>query len=290
MIIEPTPPVFRFAPSPNGYLHVGHAYSALKNEALARRCGGRLLVRIEDIDTGRARPAFEAAIFEDLAWLGIAWETPVRRQSEHVLDYARALAQLDDLGCLYPCFCTRSEIARAVADRAGWPRDPDGEPHYPGTCKALAPAEADKRIEGGQPASRRIDIQRAVSLCGGPIVWREYGEIDTPREAQADPNAWGDAVIARKDIATSYTIAVVVDDARQGVTDVVRGKDLFAATSLQRLLQDLLRLPPPEYHHHEVIRDEAGAKLSKSIASRSLRSLRAGGMTAEGLRHQLGFA
>lgn len=285
----PIPRVFRFAPSPNGYLHVGHAYSALKNDELARRTGGRLLVRIEDIDTARARPAFEAAIFEDLAWLGIAWETPVRRQSEHIADYAHALARLDGLGCLYPCFCSRSNIARAVADRSMWPRDPDGEPLYPGTCKVLSPAAARERLQSGAPASRRIDMARAVALAAGAISWREYCESDAACDIAAVPRAWGDAVLARKDIATSYAIAVVVDDALQDVTDVVRGEDLFAATGLQRLLQVLLGLPAPRYHHHALVRDEAGSKLSKSIASKSLRSLRAEGMTADDLRRQLGF-
>jgi len=254
---------FRFAPSPNGYLHLGHAYSALLNFDLARACGGRFLLRIEDIDRSRARPEYEAAIYEDLAWLGLSWETPVRRQSEHFDDYARALEKLDALGLLYACDCTRGEISRAVGGREDWPRDPDGAPLYPGTCrdKTRRPSREILR-EGG--VALRLDSAKATAAA-----------------------EWGDAVLARKDVPASYHIAVVVDDALQGVTDVVRGKDLAPATSLHRLLQRLLGLPEPAYRHHDLVLDEQGGKLSKSKLSKSLRQLRAEGVTAEDVRRMV---
>jgi len=275
---------FRFAPSPNGYLHLGHAYSALLNFKLARESGGRFLLRIEDIDTGRARPEFETAIYEDLEWLGLEWEKPVRRQSEHFVDYARALEKLDSLGLLYACDCKRSDIARFAAAHADWPHDPDGAPHYPGTCrdKPRRPAR-DVLTAGG--AALRLDAQKAVALAGQGLSWRE----STMGAVAAKPAQWGDVVLARKDTPASYHIAVVVDDAIQGVTDVVRGRDLFHATSLHRLLQRLLDLPEPSYRHHDLVLDEDGEKLSKSRASTTLRALRAEAMSAADVRRRLGF-
>ncbi len=281
--------VFRFAPSPNGFLHLGHAYSALLNASLARACGGRFLLRIEDIDTGRARPQFEAAIYEDLAWLGLEWEAPVRRQSEHFGEYARALERLDAMGLLYACDCKRSDISNVAASHAGWPRDPDGAPLYPGTCrdKPRRPA-AVALAQGG--VALRLDIQKAAALASEGLSWREWGAFPPSAYEEgegfaripADPAQWGDVVLARKDTPASYHIAVVVDDALQGVTDVVRGRDLFHATGLHRLLQRLLDLPEPRYRHHDLLRDASGEKLAKSQGSKTLRALReAGARTAD---------
>lgn len=285
--------VFRFAPSPNGYLHLGHAYSALINDEMARALGGTLLLRIEDIDTARCRPEFEQAIYEDLHWLGLNWEEPVRRQSEHFDAYADALAHLDRQGLVYPCFCSRSAVAGALTAETAWPRDPDGSPLYPGTCRHLTPAQRAERLAAGQPAALRLDMTAALKhvqeRTGQKFGWREYGRGMQGREVLAEPALWGDAVLSRKDIPASYHIAVVVDDALQGVTDVVRGEDLYMATSLHRLLQLLLDLPAPCYHHHELLRDAAGRKLSKSLRAKSLRTLRHEGLTPAQVRSQLGI-
>ncbi|WP_026608052.1 tRNA glutamyl-Q(34) synthetase GluQRS [Methylocapsa acidiphila] len=279
--------VFRFAPSSNGHLHLGHAYSALLNFDMARAAGGRFLLRIEDIDVERCRPEFERAILEDLDWLGLTWEEPVRRQSEHFADYAAALARLERLGLTYPCFCTRGEILTAAAARPNWPRDPDGTPHYPGACKLIPPEERRRRLAAGQAATQRIDMQAALARFGARLSWREYGANSEGWDVAAEPGLWGDAVLSRKDIQTSYHISVVLDDALQGVTDVVRGEDLYAATSLHRLLQALLDLPPPSYHHHALLRDAAGQKLSKSLRAKSLRALRQEGLSPSAVRERL---
>jgi glutamyl-Q tRNA(Asp) synthetase len=285
------PPVFRFAPSPNGYLHLGHALSALLNADRAAAAGGRLLLRIEDIDATRCRPEYEAAIYEDLAWLGLQWEQPVRRQSEHYDDYRGALAKLDALGLIYPSFESRAEIARLVTERgSNWPRDPDGAPLYPGDAKSMAPAERARRAASGEPYALRLDMAAALARTG-PLTWPETGaghsgEIGT---VAADPSAWGDVILARKETPTSYHLSVVVDDAAQGVTDIVRGRDLFHATSVHRLLQALLSLPRPRYHHHRLILDSDGRKLSKSTAATGLRELRAQGATAADIRKGTGL-
>ena len=273
--------VVRFAPSPNGHLHLGHAYSALMNQLIARETAGRLLVRMEDIDTTRCRPEFEAAICEDLAWLGLAWERPVRRQSEHLADYAAALENLERRALVYPCFCSRGDIMAVVSPRPSWPTDPDGTPLYAGTCKHMSPKERERRLAAGEKASYRLDMERALRATDQSPTWTEYRERGAPVAQAASPAVWGDAVLARKDIATSYHIAVVVDDAAQGITDVVRGEDLFQATSLHRMLQDLLDLPAPAYHHHHLLRDGAGQKLAKSMRAKSLRSFRQEGRTRE---------
>lgn len=278
-------PVFRFAPSPNGFLHLGHAYSALLNFTLARENRGRFLLRIEDIDRGRARIEFEAAMYEDLAWLGLEWETPVRRQAEHFGDYANALARLDEMGLLYPCDCKRSDISRVVASDEKWMRDPDGAPLYPGTCRAKPRRPAREVLAQGGVALR-LDMAKAVALAGQGLSWEEIG-VDG--RIPADPAQWGDVVLARKDTPASYHIAVVVDDDLQGVTDVVRGRDLYFATSVHRLLQRLLDLPEPCYRHHDLVLDAAGEKLSKSRGSETLRSLRESGVGAEEVRARLGF-
>jgi len=283
-------PVWRFAPSPNGYLHLGHAYSALRNFEGAQRSGGRFLLRIEDIDQGRSRPEFEAAIYEDLAWLGLAWEEPVRRQSEHLGEYAVAIDRLRTHKILYPCFCTRSEIVQAVADRPDWPRDPDGAPLYPGTCKRMSREMRESFLMAGRHAAWRIDMPDACARLEQPLGWREFGEGEDCRDIRAEPQVWGDVVVARRDTPTSYHLSVVVDDALQGVTDVARGMDLFNATSVHRLLQTLLDLPAPNYRHHRLVLDGDGDKLAKSRGSRSLCDLRAEGASPADIRRMVGLA
>jgi glutamyl-Q tRNA(Asp) synthetase len=288
--------VFRFAPSPNGYLHLGHAYSAVLNAHMAREAGGRFLLRIEDIDATRCRPEYEAAISEDLHWLGLSWEEPVRRQSEHLGAYADALARLAARGLVYPSFESRAEIAALVAarEREGpWPRDPDGAPLYPGSAKALAPRERDRRMAAGDPYALRLDMAAALAATGEVVLaWSETGAGPGGETGHvpAHPSRWGDVVLARKDIPTSYHLSVVVDDALQGITHVVRGQDLFAATSLHRLLQILLVLPEPIYHHHRLILDGEGHKLSKSTRATGLRELRAGGASPADIRSMIGLA
>jgi glutamyl-Q tRNA(Asp) synthetase len=287
------PPVFRFAPSPNGYLHLGHAYSALLNDDLARRAGGRLLLRIEDIDAARCRPEFEAAIVEDLAWLGIEWETPVRRQSEHLDVYRQALEKLAAQGLVYPAFESRAEIAKLVAQREAngpWPRDPDGAPLYPGTAKSISPGERARLIESGAPYALRLDMAAACARTGD-LAWIEQGEGPDGETGMvtAQPQAWGDVILARKETPTSYHLSVVIDDALQGVTDVVRGHDLFWSTSVHRLLQKLLDLPEPAYRHHRLVLDAAGGKLSKSTLATGLRELRAAGATPADIRRLAGL-
>ncbi|OKO80562.1 glutamyl-Q tRNA(Asp) ligase [Bradyrhizobium sp. NAS80.1] len=287
------PPVFRFAPSPNGLLHLGHAYSALLNFDRARDTGGRLLLRIEDIDATRCRPEYETAIYEDLAWLGISWETPVRRQSEHLGEYRAALEKLSALGVVYPAFESRAEIAKLVAAREAdgpWPRDPDGAPLYPGTAKSLPADERDRLIASGASYALRLDMAAACRRAAS-LTWNELGEgPDGERgTVPARPQAWGDVILARKETPTSYHLSVVADDALQSVSEVVRGQDLFHATSVHRLLQVLLGLPEPAYRHHPLIRDEAGRKLSKSSRATGLRELRDAGVSAAAIRRLVGL-
>jgi glutamyl-Q tRNA(Asp) synthetase len=288
-----TPPaVFRFAPSPNGYLHLGHAYSALLNFDLARRAGGRFLLRIEDIDTTRCRPQFESAIYQDLGWLGIVWETPVRRQSEHLAAYREAIEKLSAQGLIYPSFESRAEIARLVAQReinGLWPRDPDGAPIYPGAAKLLSSAERQRLAESGAPFALRLDMAAARARAG-ELCWIERGEGSGGETGTvtARPEAWGDVILARKEIPTSYHLAVVIDDALQGVTDVVRGQDLFWSTSVHRLLQHLLGVPEPAYRHHRLLLDDAGQKLSKSTRATGLRELRSDGASPADIRRLAG--
>ena len=286
-------PVFRFAPSPNGYLHLGHALSALINFDMARAMDGRLLLRIEDIDRTRCRPEYEAAIYEDLAWLGIAWEEPVRRQSEHFDDYRKALAKLDGLGLVYASFESRAEIAALVAEHeatGAWPRDPDGASLYPGTAKSLSVTERQHRIESGAPYALRLDMTAALARVG-VLKWAETGggPGGETGAVTATPAAWGDVVLARKETPTSYHVSVVVDDALQGVTQVVRGLDLFWSTSAHRLLQALLGLPAPTYHHHRLVLDSEGRKLSKTTRATSLRTLRQDGVTPAAIRKMVGL-
>ena len=287
------PPVFRFAPSPNGYLHLGHALSALLNFDMARATGGRFILRIEDIDAARCRPEYERAIYEDLAWLGMTWEQPVRRQSEQIQDYRAALAQLDARGLLYPSFESRAEIAALVAARerhGDWPRDPDGAPLYPGRASDFDASERRQRLAAGDAHAVQLDMAQAVAKTG-ELSWTETGTGPAGESGivAAAPERWGDVVLGRKELPTSYHISVVVDDARQGVTDVVRGQDLFWSTSVHRLLQALLGLPAPVYHHHRLILDADGRKLSKSTRATALRELRAAGVAASDIRRMVGL-
>jgi glutamyl-Q tRNA(Asp) synthetase len=268
-----TDTVTRFAPSPTGLLHIGHAYSAWVGWRAARQAGGRFLLRIEDIDEGRCRPEFEAAIREDLAWLGLDWDGPVWRQSERLPVYAAALERLRAMGVLYPCFCTRKDIQAEIARIGSAPHGPDG-PLYPGTCRGLSEAERAARLAAGVPHALRLDVAKAAALAG-PLAWLDR---DAGRR-QACPELLGDAVLARKDLATSYHLSVVVDDAAQGVTLVTRGLDLFHATHLHRLLQALLDLPEPDYLHHRLLTDAAGARLAKRTDAASIRALRQAGRT-----------
>jgi len=286
--------VFRFAPSPNGFLHLGHAYSALVNDDMARQCNGRLLLRIEDIDTARCRPEYEAAIHEDLRWLGMAWQPEVRRQSEHFDDYQSVVSKLEALGLLYPSFESRSEIAALVAerDRQGhWPRDPDGVPLYPGRARKMPKAERERRRREGEPFALRLAMDAAVARAGA-LTWNETGCGPQGQSGivAAAPQIWGDVVLARKEAPTSYHLAVALDDALQGVTDVVRGQDLFWSTAIHRLLQALLGLPEPVYFHHKLSVDAAGRKLSKSTLATSLRDLRSNGATPADVRRMVGLA
>jgi len=285
------PPVFRFAPSPNGELHLGHALSALDGYEQARAAGGPFLLRIENIDIGRTRPEFVAGIFADLRWLGLEWEEPVLFQSQRMDAYRAAAARLEDLGLLYPCFATRSQIEAAVMDGAS---DPDGAPLYPGLWKGRTAQEIAGMRAAGESAALRIDMAAASKLAaeklgGAPLTFVEMAGDGARQAVEAHPERWGDAVIVRKDVPTSYHLAVVVDDAWQGVTHVTRGGDLYAATDLHRLLQVLLDLPEPTYRHHRLMVDETGRKLAKSAKDTSLRSLREGGISVAEVRRLIGL-
>jgi glutamyl-Q tRNA(Asp) synthetase len=289
----PGQPVMRFAPSPNGALHLGHALSALTAWAWAQRLGGRFLVRIEDIDPERSSEAHVEGIFRDLAWLGVPWEEPVLRQSQHLDRYEAAAARLARLGLLYPCFASRREIAEVNASQ-GAPRDPDGAPLYPGLHRGLTPEEIAARRQGGEPFVMRLDMAKALALAhdrlgGAPMDFIELDEADGAQRVACDPARWGDVVIQRKDVPTSYHLSVVVDDAFQGITHVTRGRDLFASTDVHRLLQVLLDLPAPLYAHHRLIVAESGRKLAKSARDTSLAELRAAGTTPADIRRMVGI-
>jgi glutamyl-Q tRNA(Asp) synthetase len=282
--------VTRFAPSPTGFLHLGHAFAALYAADLAQASGGRFLVRIEDTDRTRARAEYGAAIFDDLAWLGLTWEAPARRQSEHFADYAAALERLRALGWAYPCFCTRKEIEAEFAASVNAPHGPDG-PIYPGTCRAIDAAERDLRIARGDQHAWRLDVGKAVAALGEALTFEELG--GGPQGGRGhiavQPDLFGDFVLARKDAPASYHLAVVVDDALQGVTLVTRGNDLFAAAHVHRLLQALLGLPAPRYSHHRLILDAAGKRLAKRDQATTLKHLRADGWTPARVREALGL-
>jgi glutamyl-Q tRNA(Asp) synthetase len=280
--------VYRFAPSPNGELHLGHAYSALFTQARARDAGGRVLLRLEDIDKVRCPGHQARQVIEDLRWIGFHWDGHVRWQSRHLAAYRETLDRLDRLGVLYACTCTRGDIARAASGNKT--QDPDGSPVYPGTCRAR---RLDRRrlADAGMPFALRLDLARAVFLAG-PLTFLEHGEGPSGETGlvAADPSRWGDVVLGRRDIGTSYHVAVVTDDAIQGVTCVTRGQDLFSATAIHRVLQALLGLHEPTYWHHGLIRGGDGLKLSKSLASKPLRSFRENGATPGDIRRMIGLA
>jgi len=259
--------VTRFAPSPTGRLHKGHAYSALLAFRRAQDAGGRFLLRIEDIDTVRCRNEFVDGIFEDLQWLGLTWEEPVRRQSEHFSDYQTALDRLKAMGLVYPCFCTRKDIQREIEASESAPHGPDG-PAYPGICRGRADAEA--LLADGKPHAWRLDLKAALKHIGEPLVWTD----ELKGEIAAVPEELGDVVLARKDTPTSYHLSVVVDAALQGITHIIRGEDLFHATHIHIVLQKLLGYPTPIYHHHGLLLDEHGERFAKRNKSVTLESLR----------------
>lgn len=289
------PIVTRFAPSPTGHLHLGHAYSAWLNMTFATSQGGRFLLRIEDIDSGRCRPEYTPAILEDLTWLGLRWEDPVRLQSQHMHEYQAALDRLDAKDLLYPCFCTRKEIRESIREKNSFIPlrdlvDPDLEAHsnegpvYPGTCRHLTPEARAKRHQAGTPFALRLNMARALEQVGtAPLVWTDLQAGEQTASADILLHILGDAVLARKDIATSYHMAVVVDDHHQNISHVIRGQDLFLATHLHRLLQHLLDYPTPLYHHHELLTDDKGWRFAKRDNSKSLHQMREEGLNPQDL-------
>lgn len=293
--MQPAPAVFRFAPSPNGELHLGHAYSVLVNHQMARQAGGEFLLRIEDIDQARCTREYERQIEDDLAFLGVDWDVAPRRQSEHFADYAAALEALADAELIYPGFMSRGEI-RAFAQRyeddeaTPWPRDPDGAPLYPALDRDLSSRQRERKMRDGERFAWRLDTAKAVATLG-TLTFAETGLAPEAGggEIVAQPLEWGDVVLGRMETPTSYHLSVVVDDAVQGVTHVVRGRDLFPATSIHRLLQALLGLPVPRYHHHELILGPDGRKLSKSAGDTAIRALREAGLGAEDIRRMVGL-
>ena len=289
---DPDRPILRFAPSPNGLLHLGHALLAILNHDMAQDMNGRFLLRIEDIDLARSTPEYEDAIYRDLRWLGLSWEEPARRQSEHFETYREALGRLMDMGLVYPAFMTRGEVKAKVADSEAsgttWPRDPDGSPLYPDHDRYLSDTERKTLIESGIRYSWRLDMDKALARVSDALTWREISD-GAEKLVPADPAAWGDVVLSRSDAPSSYHLSVAVDDAAQGITHVVRGMDLYHATSVHRLLQELLGLPQPIYHHHRLILGTDGRKLSKSEGSTGLAALRDAGLGPLDIRRLLGL-
>ncbi len=299
-MMQPRATVTRFAPSPTGYLHLGHAYSALfaqaartgeaRTGAKKAAASGRMLLRIEDIDTSRCKPEFDAAIFEDLAWLGLEWEQPVRRQSEHFDEYAHALERLESLGVLYPCFCSRREIRAEIQKSTTAPHPPPGAPPgsegplYPGTCRKLAESERHRRREAGDPFALRLDSAKATALTG-PLVWTDAEKGDV----EASLDKLGDVVLARKETPASYHLAVTIDDHLQGISLITRGDDLFQSTHVHRVLQALLGLDTPHYHHHRLLTGDDGQRFAKRDQSITIRSLREAGKSAAEVRAMTGF-
>jgi glutamyl-Q tRNA(Asp) synthetase len=272
-----TPPVFRFAPSPNGHLHLGHAYSALLNEKLAHEAGGTLLLRIEDVDRQRSKPEFETSIVDDLNWLGIAFDEAPRRQSEHLTLYQNAIDHLIEHGVAYPSTISRSDIVGLAANDPNWPRDPDGA--------FIAPVSERHLKDIKNPFAIRLNMEAALVTCSNPVAWQELAATH-----HFDANHWGDVVLKSRDGSFAYHLAVVMDDAAQKVTNIVRGRDLYAATAIHRVLQMLLGIDAPNYHHHNLILDSSGEKLAKSRNAPTLKSLRNDGVTPQQIRDQLGFS
>ncbi|HSO47859.1 MAG TPA: tRNA glutamyl-Q(34) synthetase GluQRS [Rhizobiaceae bacterium] len=284
-------PIFRFAPSPNGRLHLGHALSALLNLKMAREAGGVMLLRIEDIDRVRCTPKLEAMMLADLEWIGFEWDEPPRRQSMHFAQYKAALDELQSRALVYPAFLSRAQIKALAAADPHWPADPDGAPHYPGDERSLSIAKQAALMAGGADFALRIDMGKAIAAAGKPLSWNETGAGPGGETGMvaANPQDWGDAILGRKDVPASYHLACVLDDALQGVTHVVRGADLFHATSIHRLLQELLALPAPVYHHHRLILGPDGTKLSKSRSDTAIAHLRDAGVTPEEVRRMIGL-
>lgn len=289
---QSTPHVYRFAPSPNGFLHLGHALSAFLNHDMAKEIGGQFLLRIEDIDLTRCTPEFEEMIYRDLAWLGLDWEKPVRRQSEHFDAYGKALDRLRGMGLVYPAFLTRGAVKTRVAEHeangTAWPRDPGGSPLYPDTDRSRSEDERSDLIARGTKHAWRLDLAKAADLIRRPLTWQEAGAGNLAI-IEADPAIWGDVVLSRSDAPSSYHLSVVVDDALQGITHVVRGQDLYAATAVHRLLQELLDFPEPVYHHHRLILGSDGRKLSKSEGSTGIAALRDEGLLPADIRRLVGL-
>jgi glutamyl-Q tRNA(Asp) synthetase len=288
-------PIFRFAPSPNGHLHLGHAYSALLNFDMAKELEGQFLLRVEDIDITRCNPVLEEQMLADLLWLGISWEGEPRRQSDHFADYQAALDALEIENLIYPAFMSRGDRARIIAEHVDseepWPCDPDGVPHYPDHDRNLSVEERQLRIDAGKPYAFRLDMSAACDRVNRDLNFMESGSGPEGQSGQivGDPHQWGDVLLGRKEIPTSYHLSVIVDDALQGITHVVRGRDLFHTTSVHRLLQELLGLSPPLYHHHDLILADDGRKLSKSAEDTSIRSLRDAGATPADIRRMVGL-
>jgi glutamyl-Q tRNA(Asp) synthetase len=285
------PIITRFAPSPSGHLHLGHAYSALFAEQAALEAGGKFLLRIEDIDLTRCRPEFEMAILEDLAWLGLIWEAPVRRQSDHLSEYGAALAKLDDLGLIYPCFCTRKEIRAEIKEVNGAPHDAtEGKrgPIYPGTCKKLYSEDRELRILEGHPYALRLNMKRAILLAGKKIGNLDWMDLDNGKQ-RATPEIFGDVMLARREDPTSYHLSVVVDDAAQGVNLITRGDDLREVTHVHCLLQGLLGFNVPDYRFHQLLTDEKGKRFAKRDKSLTLKILRGEGKTPENIKAMAGW-
>jgi glutamyl-Q tRNA(Asp) synthetase len=280
-------PVYRFAPSPNGELHLGHAYSALLNLHHARENNGHLLLRIEDIDTVRCTPELEAQMLADLEWIGFEWDGEPRRQSEHFDEYQTALDTLFEMELVYPALLSRGDIKKRVKEfetnGATWPHDPDGSPHYPGTERDLSQNERAKLMASGKPYALRLNMQKALEFKSVKNLHWQETRTGSTHNISAKPEEWGDVIVSRKDTPTSYHLCCVLDDALQGVTHIVRGSDLYEATSVHRLLQTILEIEPPIYHHHQLIMDEQGNKLSKSTRSTSIRALRDAGYSRDDL-------
>ncbi|MBH89107.1 MAG: tRNA glutamyl-Q(34) synthetase GluQRS [Magnetovibrio sp.] len=277
--------ITRFAPSPTGFLHLGHAYSALIAKRQAMQTGGRFLLRIEDIDPNRCKTKYEAAIYEDLNWLGLTWEIPVRRQSEHLNEYAKAINTLQAFGFLYPCFCTRKDIQN-TNNRDNSIHLGLNAPSCPGICRVLSSKERKIRISNGDSFAMRLDVNKALAGLSSSLHWNDliHGKIS------ATPEIFGDVVLVRKDIPTSYHLAVTIDDHLQGVTLVTRGEDLFSSTHIHRLLQELLGLNTPDYYHHPLLTDKKGRRYSKRDKSLSIRKLRDEGKGPEQIRQMVGLS